>query len=55
MASGETIGPLLALVEADAHTAPVIRAASANVKRMPIETGEQEVSAAVYVTFALGV
>jgi uncharacterized protein YggE len=50
-----TIGPLLALVEADAHTAPPIRAASSTVKRMPIETGEQEVAAAVYVTFALGV
>jgi uncharacterized protein len=50
---GATVGPLLEMVEADAHTAPVIRAASSNVKRMPIETGEQEVSAAVYVTFAL--
>lgn len=48
-----TIGPPLALVEADAHTEPAIRAASSHVKRMPIEAGEQEVSAAVYLTFAL--
>ncbi len=51
---GAKVGPLLSLVEADPHAAPAaIRAASSNVKRMPIETGEQEVMAAVYVTFAL--
>ena len=51
--AGATVGRLLSLVEADPHSAPVIRAASANVKRMPIETGEQEISSAVYMTFAL--
>lgn len=50
---GARIGPLLGLVEADAQITPAIRAASANVKRMPIETAEQEVAASVYVTFAL--
>ena len=51
--AGAQVGDLLALVEADPQMAPPIRAASANVKRMPIEIGEQEVSAAVYMTFAL--